>query len=333
MDFRLGLSIQDIVLHIRHMARGRAGGTRPPPPCPRLRAKEADRRPNTAPPSAPVDSRTGACRKQRPPPASLVHARTIRTRDKPPPPPLPFARKGGETQERGAARDRARDAGRRGGTRAHRPFPPLTGDRARNARGGAAAPLPWFVRRGDTQTRGARGDESGCAPHTLSAPPPFARTGGALQPGAAPPSPRVGARGQRAEAVPPPLCIRHKGKRTGGALGPRAPPFPGSRARANANGRRRGNLPSPAGSRATANANGQPRGSAPIPRVRAPGRNATRGAPLPCMCPGNARARWRVTGRRADREARPGAPALRFAHKGGTHTRAALVRKAERARG
>ncbi|KAH9033928.1 hypothetical protein EDB85DRAFT_2289278 [Lactarius pseudohatsudake] len=181
-----------------------------------------------------------------PPPASLVHARTIRTRDKPPPPPLPFARKGGEAQERGAARDRTRDAGRRGGTRAHRPFPPLTGDRARNARGGAAAPLPWFARRADTQTRGARGDESGCAPHTLSAPPPFARTGGALQPGAAPPSPRVGARGERTEAAPPPLCIRHKGKRTGGSLGPRAaPPFPGSRARVNANGRRRGTPPLP----------------------------------------------------------------------------------------
>ncbi|KAH9025599.1 hypothetical protein EDB85DRAFT_2292174 [Lactarius pseudohatsudake] len=205
---------------------GRAGGTRPPPPCPRLRAKEADRRPNTAPPSAPVDSRTGACRKQRPPPASLVHARTIRTRDKPPPPPLPFARKGGETQERGAARDRARDAGRRGGTRAHRPFPPLTGDRARNARGGAAAPLPWFVRRGDTQTRGARGDESGCAPHTLSAPPPFARTGARSNLEQRPPLPGLARGGNAQKRCPLPCASDTRASEPGARSVPGRPPSP-----------------------------------------------------------------------------------------------------------
>ncbi|KAH9022769.1 hypothetical protein EDB85DRAFT_2278100 [Lactarius pseudohatsudake] len=118
------------------------------------------------------------------------------------------------------------------------PSPLLPGTPRATPEAARRPPFPWFAR-GDTQTRGAGGDESGCAPHTLSAPPPFARTGGALQPGAAPPSSRVGARGQRAEAAPPPLCIRHNGKRTGGALGPRAPPpFPGSRARANVNGRR-----------------------------------------------------------------------------------------------
>ncbi|KAH9015794.1 hypothetical protein EDB85DRAFT_2280185 [Lactarius pseudohatsudake] len=63
-----------------------------------------------------------------------------------------------EEQERGAARDRTRDAGRRGGRHAQRPFPPLTGDRARNASGDATAPLPVC----------ARGDENGRASTPLA---------------------------------------------------------------------------------------------------------------------------------------------------------------------
>ncbi|KAH9013045.1 hypothetical protein EDB84DRAFT_1641180 [Lactarius hengduanensis] len=203
----------------------------PFPPCPRLREKEA--RDRYAPVFAPVPSRRtgtrtppppppllprerGLCRKARPPfaramgarqvippPASLVHARTIRTRDKPPPPPLPFARKGGEAQERGAARDRTRDAGRRGGTRAHRPFPLLPGTARATPEAARRPPSPG-LRAEPIRKRGARaGTRAGAPPHTLSAPPPFARTGGALQPGAAPPSPRVGARckaGLRAES-------------------------------------------------------------------------------------------------------------------------------------
>ncbi|KAH9047949.1 hypothetical protein EDB83DRAFT_2633267, partial [Lactarius deliciosus] len=72
--------------------------------------------------------------------ANRTHA--CGTNPPPPQPPLPFARKGGEAQELGAARDRTRDAGRRGGRHAHRPFPLLTGDPTRNARGGATAPSP-----------------------------------------------------------------------------------------------------------------------------------------------------------------------------------------------
>ncbi|KAH9039782.1 hypothetical protein EDB85DRAFT_2272514 [Lactarius pseudohatsudake] len=296
-------------------AESRKGAAHAPPRAPVCAQRRRGTGTRTPPPPPPLLTRErGLCRKARPPfaramgarqvspPASLVHARTIRTRDKPLPPPLPFVRKGGEAHERGhATRDGMRE-------------------RARTA----PSPLPG-LRAEPTRKRGARaGTRAGVRPTPL-APRRRLHVRGARSRLERAPSPRVGARGQRTEAAPPPLCIRHKGKRTGGSLGPRAaPPFPGSRARANANRRQHGTPPL---SRGFAR-NGERKRAATRKRPHPPGSHARAkrhaGSPPPV---------WRVTGRRADREARPGAPALRFAHKGGTCMRAALVRKAERARG
>ncbi|KAH9013913.1 hypothetical protein EDB84DRAFT_1568448 [Lactarius hengduanensis] len=88
----------------------------------------------------------------------------IRTRDKPSPPPLQFACKGRETQERGAARQDTR-RGTAWGRRAYPPVPPLTGDRARNARGGVAPPPLVYAQRRHGDEGRVRGRERARPPH------------------------------------------------------------------------------------------------------------------------------------------------------------------------
>ncbi|KAH9162326.1 hypothetical protein EDB89DRAFT_2079798 [Lactarius sanguifluus] len=187
--------------------RFRTRGHRPFAPYPRLRAMEAqDRRPEHCP--RPCRLASGGLRKKghAPPfarnggvtgiPPSFTREQD--TWDKPPPPqpPLPFARKGGEAQERGhATRDGV-------GESTHNAPSPLSLGTARATPEGTRWPPSRFARSGDTQTRGARGDKNGPA-STPIAPRRHlhagsTRTGGRAPTGAAPPSPRVGAWGQRA---------------------------------------------------------------------------------------------------------------------------------------
>ncbi|KAH9166704.1 hypothetical protein EDB89DRAFT_2075545 [Lactarius sanguifluus] len=128
------------------------------------------------------------------------------------------------------------------------PFPLLPG--TLRAMPEAARRPPRFARRGHAHEGSVRGDENGTAPHTLCAPPPFARTGRARTraraPGwSAPPGSRARAmcEPERTEAAPSP---RHRGKRAGRARWsqmrtgartavpppPPPPPSPSSHARA-----------------------------------------------------------------------------------------------------
>ncbi|KAH9177659.1 hypothetical protein EDB89DRAFT_1902275 [Lactarius sanguifluus] len=191
-----------------------------------------------------------------------------------------------------------------------------TGHVTRDCVGGhmhtAPSPLPWFAHRGDTQTRGARGDESGCAPHTLSTPPPFARMGGALQPGAAPPSPGVGVWGAMRRSGAPSTVHPMQGQANRGhAQSQSSAPFPSSRTRANTNRWRKPPPPFHGFTR-----KGKREWAATWKCRHPPGLRARTKhhveAPLP-------RARWCVTGRRADWEARPSAPPTAL------HTRAARI--------
>ncbi|KAH9039642.1 hypothetical protein EDB85DRAFT_1929186 [Lactarius pseudohatsudake] len=79
--------------------------------------------------------------------------------------------------------------------------------------------------------------------------------------------------------------------------------------------------PLPAGSCARARI-GDPAEAPPLPPLREPG------SPPPPHALQGRTGGWCTTGRRANREARPGAPSS-FAHRSDTHTRAALVCKAE----
>ncbi|KAH9164916.1 hypothetical protein EDB89DRAFT_1911822 [Lactarius sanguifluus] len=229
------------------------------------------------------------------------------------------------------------------------PFPLLPG--TLRAMPEAARRPPRFARRGHAHEGSVRGDENGTAPHTLCAPPPFARTGRARTraraPGwSAPPGSRARAmcEPERTEAAPSP---RHRGKRAGRArwsqtrTGARtaAPPPPSpacSRARAK---RERATTRKPPLSRGFARKGktraGDHAEAPPLPRVRAQGRNATawRKRPLLCVCRG-AQVGWCVTGRRANarRAVTWWHPTLGFAHRGSTCTCAAPVHKAEEPR-
>ncbi|KAH9012641.1 hypothetical protein EDB85DRAFT_2296635 [Lactarius pseudohatsudake] len=270
-----------------------------PPFRPRPRSRRTGD-PNTT--LAPADSRAGAAQEEgaRPPHSRAMGARQVSppslireqdTRDKPPQPPLPFARKGSARNEVRHGTGHATRDGVGEGTR-NTPSPLSPGTACATPEG-TRRPPSRFARRGDTQTRGARGNENGRASTPLAPRRRLhagsARMGGALQPGAAPPSPRVGARGQRAN--------RNAQKRR---------PSPGT--------------PLPAGSCARART-GDHAEAPPLPPPREPG------SPPVCT-PGVQRAGWCTTGRRANREARPGGPPS-FAHRSDTHTRAALVCKAE----
>ncbi|KAH9010859.1 hypothetical protein EDB84DRAFT_1570110 [Lactarius hengduanensis] len=111
------------------------------------------------------------------------------TRDKHPQPPLLFARKGSRGTRCGTGQDTDTRRGTAWGKARATPLPPSQPGTVRNASGDATAPLPVC----------ARGDENGRASTPLAPRRRLhvgsARMGGALQPGAAPPSPRVGARG------------------------------------------------------------------------------------------------------------------------------------------
>ncbi|KAH9169814.1 hypothetical protein EDB89DRAFT_2072660 [Lactarius sanguifluus] len=204
-------------------------GARPPfAPFPYARKGGAGQETRTPPPPPLLTRERGAAQED------------TRTRDKPPPqqPPLPFARKEGW---RTGTRCTGQDAGWRGTRHVHPPLSPLAGDLARNARGGAAPP-PRFARRGHAHEGSVRGDENGTAPHTLCAPPPFARTGRART--------RARAPGWRASEPG-----GHAGAKRERAHARQRPPLPLPRVRApgqNASGRPRGSPPSPAGSRARA---------------------------------------------------------------------------------
>ncbi|KAH9017761.1 hypothetical protein EDB83DRAFT_2679768 [Lactarius deliciosus] len=209
------------------MARNAEAAAKPPR---KMRPKEQSAKPRSIEGAPHPFARNGGATGIPPAPPSFTREQDTCTRDKPPPPqpPLAFARKGGEAQELGAARDRTRDAGRRGGRHAHRPFPLLTGDPARNARGGATAPSPG-LRAEATRKRGAR--ENGRAPHTLCAPPPFARgqrVNGAREPERAEAAPLPGGV-LSLSAAPPPFPASPQGRtRTGGhAEATPPPPFPG----------------------------------------------------------------------------------------------------------
>ncbi|KAH8977617.1 hypothetical protein EDB83DRAFT_2537828 [Lactarius deliciosus] len=270
---------------------------RPPPPL-LTRERGLHRR------GHPTRSRAMGARQVSPPRLPRSHANRTHAHGTNPPPlqlPLPFACKGGEAQELGAAGDRTCNAGWRRGRHAHRPFPLLTGDPARNARGGATAPSPG-LRAEATRKRGAR--KNGRAPHTLCTPPPFARgqrvNGGACSNLEQRPLSRVGARGQRANwnaqkrppspgacsasARRPPLPrFTRQGKmRTGGSADPRSPAAsPQGRTRMGGHAEATPPPPLSPGSRARVkrkNAHGWRCGTPPpAPRVRAQGRTRTGG--------------------------------------------------------
>ncbi|KAH9029225.1 hypothetical protein EDB84DRAFT_1677144 [Lactarius hengduanensis] len=223
----------------------------PTPICVQWRRRTGD--PNTT--TTPADSY----------PPSFIREQD--TRDKHPQPPLPFAHKGSGGTRCSMGQDMDTRHGMAWGKARATPLPPSQPGTARNASGDATAPLPVC----------ARGDENGRASTPLAPRRRLhvgsARMGGTLQPGAAPPSPRVGVRGQRAN--------RNAQKRR-----------PSPRARI-----------------------GDHAEAPPSPRHTSPE------AP-PYALQG-------CTGRVVhDRAARPGAPPS-FAHRGDTHTRAALVCKAE----
>ncbi|KAH9012551.1 hypothetical protein EDB85DRAFT_2222804 [Lactarius pseudohatsudake] len=192
-----------------HPRSRRTGDQTPPPP---LLTREPQEE-GACPPFARNGGATGI------PP--IVHMRTGHT-GQAPQPPLPFARKGSAGTRCGTGQD-----GMGEGTR-NAPSPPLTWDRARNARGDATASLPVCAQR-QHANEGRTGRRERARLHTLSAAPPFAcgqrANGGARPPGAAPPSPRVGARGQHANRnaqkrqdppfVPTPLFAWERGSRTG----------------------------------------------------------------------------------------------------------------------
>ncbi|KAH9169237.1 hypothetical protein EDB89DRAFT_1908769 [Lactarius sanguifluus] len=221
-------------------------GVRPPPPSfapfpdpVHVRGTRSAGPHGTTPAPSPVYPQWGA----RPPFAPFPYARKggagQETQTPPPPPPL--------TRERGAAQEVTRHP-RLHITGTRQPPPPFVHARTGHANAGqapaaaAAAPIcaqggvghrnevhgteaarrpPRFARRGHAHEGSVRGDENGTAPHTLCAPPPFARTGRARTqaraPGwSAPPGSRARAmcEPERTEAAPSP---RHRGKRAGRA--------------------------------------------------------------------------------------------------------------------
>ncbi|KAH9018104.1 hypothetical protein EDB85DRAFT_2294633 [Lactarius pseudohatsudake] len=205
--------------------------TRTPPPPPLIRergaAQEVTRHPRL---------RTTGTR--RPPSAPFVHARTGHANAGQAPATAaaaPVCAQGGVGH-----RNKVHGTGRTAWDKVRAPpppLPPLAGDRARNARGGAAAP-PVCAQRPHANEGFARGDENGRAPHTPAPRPRLrARTprerGRALQVGV---RPRVRAHRQRANRN----AQKRRPFHDTGASEPRARAL-----EPNANGRTPGSAPPP----------------------------------------------------------------------------------------